>query len=596
MKNSFRISSRRYLHRVYKIVLKLIRKIKIQTRLIGSFFILTFLPLIIVSYMTFKHSSEDMENKITSYSLQVISEMSRNLKTQLKHTQSLCEELMMIDEIQKSLPLYDVTTDVFEKYQIEDLLTLKFTEKMRLSSFNASSNLTSINIMPDEDTIIGVGQNNYDPIQFNEIFHLLKPEDHEYHYKVIMDLNGDFEIVIYSNVTNHESGELIGVLILTFKENYISDICRELYIGEKADVFILDQQGVVISSSDTRKIQKGTLYPVGTLRTKINETYANSGNIKSFLLDIWGKKNLVIFDKMEDQGWNIVGTIPYQYIQAESNKLLVNIIKIGLICLVVSILFAFVISTSISVPLNRLKNLMNSAKRGKLNVTLLDYNQDEISEMGSSFNDMMESIRTLMAENVETQKEIAYKLGEAIELRSRETGNHIKRVAYYSRLLAIKFGFSEDEADMIKIAATLHDIGKISIPDKILLKPGRLTPDEFESMKRHTRVGYNILSNSNKALLKIASIIALEHHERYDGKGYPDGITGDQINVYSKIVTLSDVFDALGTERVYKKKWEFDEIIKYIREERGKQFDPVMVDLFLENLDEIKAIQEALRD
>jgi putative two-component system response regulator len=138
------------------------------------------------------------------------------------------------------------------------------------------------------------------------------------------------------------------------------------------------------------------------------------------------------------------------------------------------------------------------------------------------------------------------------------------------------------------MASTLHDIGKISILDCVLLKPGKLTQEEFEIMKTHTVIGYELLSNSNKPILKIASKIAREHHEKYDGTGYPRGISGEEIGVYARIVALTDVFDALGTERVYKKKWEWDKIIDYIKEQRGKQFDPKIVDIFLENLEEIK--------
>lgn len=194
------------------------------------------------------------------------------------------------------------------------------------------------------------------------------------------------------------------------------------------------------------------------------------------------------------------------------------------------------------------------------------------------------------------QKEILLILGEIIETRSEETGNHVRRVAEYSQLLSLKYGLPEDEAELIKVASTLHDIGKIGIPDSILNKPGKLTKEEFDVIKQHTISGYQMLKHSTGKILKAGAIIALTHHEKYDGSGYPKGLKGEEIPLYGRIIAISDVFDALSTDRVYKKAWDIEKVIDYFKAEKGKHFDPKLVDLFLNNIHEFLAIKEDFSD
>ncbi|RNB89582.1 HD domain-containing protein [Brevibacillus fluminis] len=202
----------------------------------------------------------------------------------------------------------------------------------------------------------------------------------------------------------------------------------------------------------------------------------------------------------------------------------------------------------------------------------------------------------LYQEIEETQKEIIFRMGEIGESRSKETGNHVKRVAEYSFLLANLYGMSPEEAELIKMASPMHDIGKVAIPDEILKKPGKLTEEEFEIMKTHTYIGYRLLKNSNRRILKAAAIIAYQHHEKWNGKGYPQGLSGEQIHLYGRITAVADVLDALASDRVYKRAWDFDRVIDLFKQERGEHFDPVLVDLLLDHTDEFLAIKEAYRD
>ncbi|XPV75694.1 MAG: DUF3369 domain-containing protein [Desulfovibrio sp.] len=191
-----------------------------------------------------------------------------------------------------------------------------------------------------------------------------------------------------------------------------------------------------------------------------------------------------------------------------------------------------------------------------------------------------------------TQREILYTLGEVVENRSQEAANHVKRVAEYSYILAIKGGLSRTDAELLRRASPMHDIGKIGIPDDILLKPGRLTSDEFAVIKTHTDIGYNILRNSKRPLLRTAAVVAYQHHERWDGKGYPRGLAGQDIHIFGRITAIADVFDALICKRVYKEPWPIQKILEHFKSQSGLHFDPELMDIFIENLDlflEVKA-------
>ncbi|MFB9752861.1 HD domain-containing phosphohydrolase [Paenibacillus hodogayensis] len=203
----------------------------------------------------------------------------------------------------------------------------------------------------------------------------------------------------------------------------------------------------------------------------------------------------------------------------------------------------------------------------------------------------------LLAQEIEeTQREIIFTMGEIGESRSKETGNHVKRVAEYSYLLALGLGIPQAEADILKMASPMHDIGKVAIPDSVLEKPGKLTDEEFDIMKTHTEIGYNLLKNSNRRILKTAAIVAEQHHEKWNGKGYPRGLKGEEIHIHGRITAIADVFDALASDRVYKKAWELDRILNLFKEERGEHFDPAVVDVFFEQLPNILKIRDRFSD
>jgi len=196
----------------------------------------------------------------------------------------------------------------------------------------------------------------------------------------------------------------------------------------------------------------------------------------------------------------------------------------------------------------------------------------------------------------DTQIDIIYHLGEVVENRSKETAYHVKRVSEYTYTLAREMGFSEEEAQLFKMASPMHDIGKIGIADSILLKPERLDHDELNIMRTHTEIGYNMLKSSSRPLLQTSAVIARDHHEYWDGSGYPRGLKGDEIHPAARIVCLADVYDALGSKRVYKDAWNEADVLAFVREHRGKMFDPKVVDALFSAYERISRIKERFKD
>jgi len=199
-------------------------------------------------------------------------------------------------------------------------------------------------------------------------------------------------------------------------------------------------------------------------------------------------------------------------------------------------------------------------------------------------------VKSLNKEIIDTQKEIIFTLGDVVETRSKETFNHVQRVSEYIYLFAQLLGLGGEEASILKAAAPMHDVGKIGIPEVILNKPGELTPEEREIINTHARIGYDILNKSDRPILKAASIIAYQHHERWDGTGYPQGLKEKEIHLYGRMSAIIDVFDALINKRCYKPAMPIEKVINVMQTGKGTYFDPVLSDFFLDNITLFEAI------
>jgi putative two-component system response regulator len=209
---------------------------------------------------------------------------------------------------------------------------------------------------------------------------------------------------------------------------------------------------------------------------------------------------------------------------------------------------------------------------------------------------LADEVRQATAEIRERERETVIRLSRAAEHRDPETGAHILRMAHYSELIARALGLSASDCELLLEAAPMHDLGKVGIADNILLKPGQLTPDEFEVMKQHPVIGYKILKGSASRVLQAGADIALGHHEKFDGSGYPSGLSGDAIPIFSRIVAVADVFDALTSKRPYKPAWPLERAREHIQTHAGSHFDPVCVAVFFANWERVLEIAQTFKD
>jgi len=322
---------------------------------------------------------------------------------------------------------------------------------------------------------------------------------------------------------------------------------------------------------------------------------------------IFTNNNLLIKNSLEAENYTFGYTLininlaPYKEKHEEITK---TILLIFPFTLLLGIIVSMFVSKSYTRPFSRLLEAMKQSDPTKNEITIVQTSaKNEIRELFDEFNMQMEQInnsakevRQLTDEIEDTQREVVFTMGAIGESRSKETGNHVRRVAQYSKLLALYYGLSEEEADLIKQASPMHDIGKVAIPDAVLNKPGRFDEEERKIMDTHAKLGYDMLKSSHRPLLQLAATVAYEHHEKWDGSGYPRRLSGEDIHIAGRITAVADVFDALGSDRVYKKAWEDERIFNLFREEKGKHFDPTLIDLFFENLEEFLKVRDQFKD
>lgn len=258
----------------------------------------------------------------------------------------------------------------------------------------------------------------------------------------------------------------------------------------------------------------------------------------------------------------------------------------------------FSVESSVYVPLKHSNNEVYGAVQAINRLNGKPFGEEELELLIFIALYCEETITSYFFEEelIRTQNDIVFLLAELGESRSKETAQHVRRVSYMTELLAKLIGLPHKDVYLIKSTSPLHDLGKVGIKDAILNKPGKLTDEEFNDMKQHTRIGHHILAPMQRKLLRIADYIALQHHERYDGTGYPEGLKGEEIHLFARITTICDVFDALANKRVYKPAWERGAIIEEFKKQRGRQFDPQLTDVFLEHIDRFYEILRAYPD
>jgi methyl-accepting chemotaxis protein len=404
---------------------RILRNTKIQTRLIISFILLSFIPLALISIISYKKSSDAIQSKIKTYSVEVMNGVSKNLSAELKQIEKICEEISSSQEVQTGLPNY-LSMEKSEQFKVYYSIHNKTNQKMTHERF-----ITSINIFINKDTIFGIGNNNFETNQFDKILEIHKDDNSNYNYGIINDLFGNFLISISKKVKSNITGDKLGIIVVTVKEDYISNIYKSINVGDNADIFIIDTKGSIISSRNPGKIPVNKEFAEKSLIQEINK---NSQQKKyAFPFNINGEQFLVAYSGIENTDWYVVSTIPYSYLQTESKSLRSTIIFIGVICLIFAVFVSFIIALSISTPLNKMVYLMEEAEKGNLSIEIVDDRHDEVAKISSSFNEMIASIRVLAkqvnisahnvlsrAENIKASSEQTYSASEQIAVTMQQ--------------------------------------------------------------------------------------------------------------------------------------------------------------------------------
>lgn len=350
-------------------------------------------------------------------------------------------------------------------------------------------------------------------------------------------------------------------------------------------------------------------YFINTIRAADIDTNITFEPLKKYYeLKISDSKFIISLQPIIDYYGNTIGYIGAGFDESVINHIFVDTIKfilpIELLMATVMFLIIFFILSSFFKPFNYIIAGIEAVKKGNYNSLITTETSSEdltllkeaVNGLAIAVKDREDKLIDIQKELQESQQEVLIILGTMGESRSKETGNHVKRVSEYSRLLASIYNLSQDEVTLIAEASALHDLGKVAIPDGILTKPGKLTPEEFEIIKSHAKIGYDLLKHSKRKILRYAATIALTHHEKWDGTGYPHELSGEDIPIAGRIVAIADVFDALASYRCYKRPWDDKDIIEYFSTHSGLHFDPSLITIFLENYNNFTAIKKMYED
>ncbi len=342
------------------------------------------------------------------------------------------------------------------------------------------------------------------------------------------------------------------------------------------------------------RVQDLTIAP--EMRRLLREEYKLTKKIL-----ILGRQHLVTFLPLVDMGGKEIGHIsigiPIDYVDEANRRTFfyLGLLSVGLMVLGSAV--GFVITRGIIRPIHQLKDATIAMAQGELGKDVKIEVDDEIGDLARSFNrmshDLSQAFVNLEKAHQETKHahlETLFRLAVAAEYKDTDTAAHIRRISDYSEIVAKAMGLPPDEVEIIKFASPMHDVGKIGIPDNILFKPGPLTKDEYEEMKKHTLMGADIFKGTQSRYLEAAGMVALTHHEKFDGSGYPRGLRGEEIHIFGRIVALVDAFDALVSERCYKKAIPVDEVLRILERDIGRHFDPKVYQVFLTVLDDIRKV------
>jgi len=414
---------------------------------------------------------------------------------------------------------------------------------------------------------------------------------------------GDDFMVTFSAPIFRDSHQ-IGVATVDINLDNMIHKIQSMRVDNKGYALLVSKEGRIISHPEKRFLLKKILpeHVEGLQKRSVkglpeliilSELMTSAGVRSKAMTDPFtGKESWIVAMPIKSAGWTLGIIYPYDEILRPINKLQYTLSVLFLVISCFMVIIILWISSSITSPISTLVKQTGRYAGGDFKDRLDETKgSKEIQKLSNAFNVMGGAIEQKIEELRDTQREIVFHLALAAEYRDNDTGMHIKRMSHYCALLGRACGLDDEECDLLLHASSMHDIGKIGIADAVLLKKGKLEPDEWKMMQTHVQIGEEILSGGNSRLIQMAQIIASAHHERWDGSGYPRGIKGEEIPIIGRITCICDVFDSLTSERPYKKAWTVEEALNEIKTNSGKMFDPYMVELFIRILPDILDIK-----
>jgi response regulator RpfG family c-di-GMP phosphodiesterase len=388
-------------------------------------------------------------------------------------------------------------------------------------------------------------------------------------------------------------------LLADYPELTLCPIVREMLQRQPdlAVAVVLDHAGRIQGHPDVRRL--GKLLPLLDTFTP----YASLAPARDDEVLLANRNLMAARVPARHPGGQVVGTIlvaqDRRHISSALAQNRLDVALLAALLAAIGVLLVLVVVQRLLRPLDALRDGLERIGQDDLDTPIRLQSRTELGLLANSINDMAEQLKYSRAEThakeleiIATQREVIHTLGEVVESRSHETGNHVDRVANGAALLASLAGLPAEKCDLLRMAAPMHDVGKIGIPDAILNKPGKLTDKEYEVMKTHAALGHQILSQSDRPILRTAAIVAHEHHERWDGNGYPRRLAGEEIHLFGRIVAIIDVFDALSSDRCYRPAMPLAETLAILMAGRGSHFDPRLLDLFFKHLDQFRDLME----
>lgn len=437
-------------------------------------------------------------------------------------------------------------------------------------------------------------------------------------------------IFVYA-VPIFENNEVTGIVVAVGDASKLSEYLASSDRYEHAKSIVVEPSGKIVASTDVNDVfEERTINDI--IKVKEIKSVDELDKLEMRQDTFKNSDTILAHEKIQATDWTVIISVPRKEILAFFNEPRDGFLLVSGLIILLSYISIVYIGGKIANPIRRLAANVELLKKSMFEGGVEENLRNEKSEVGflsrnihdlvevkrrnfleirsqkeeiealyeetAALNDELEYLfdqrNSLSEEIITTQRELLFTLGGVVEAKSQETGDHVERVSVIGHRLAKMVGMREEGAELLRSAAPMHDIGKIGVPDAILNKPGKLTPEEYDVIKQHTIYGASILSKSDRPLFKVAKEIALEHHERWDGKGYPNGLMRNDISLNARIVAIADVFDSLASKRCYKEPWDYDRIKVYFTEQRGLQFDPLLTDLLIENFEDFIALREGI--